>query len=120
MKHKRAINFEMTISTSEANMTTLSNQTRVCWWNDSSKDDSTPFIYDDLEAILGGSFSALLAIGGFTFNLLVISAVMYHRKTREQTLTPFIISLCSSDLIFSLATLPLFAIRFFARYGTLN
>ena len=101
-------------------MAILPNQTSICWWNDSSKDDSTPFIYDDFEAILGASFSTLLAICGFTFNLLVISAVMYHRKTREQTLTPFIISLCTSDLIFSLATLPLFAIRFFARYLTVN
>ena len=105
----------MESSTPDNKLIILDNATNICWWNDSSKDDSTPFIYNDTEANLGGVFSLLLSMGGFTFNLLIICAVMYHRKTREQTLTPFIISLCTSDLIFSLATLPLFAIRFFAR-----
>ena len=103
----------MTSHTSEASMSI--NDDNSCWWNGSYTNDTTPFIYNDAEAILGGTFSMLLAMGGSVFNLLVICAVMYHGKTREQTLTPFIISLCSSDLIFSTATLPLFATRFFAR-----
>ena len=103
----------MTSYTSVTSMS--SNDNNSCWWNGSYTNDDTHFIYNDAEAILGGTFSMLLAVGGFIFNLLVICAVMYHRKTREQTLTPFIISLCSSDLIFSTATLPLFATRFFAR-----
>ena len=112
------------IDVSATNMTTPVTDTTAdfitsestCWSNDTSKNDSTPFIYGTLEASLGGSFSMIFSLVGFTFNLLIIASVMYHRKTREQTLTPFIISLSSSDLIFSIATLPFFAIRFFSRY----
>ena len=113
-----AINMSANVTTPvyETSATLMMNKS-TCWWNDSSvKNDSTPFHYDTLEASLGGSFSMIFSLVGFTFNLLIIASVMYHRKTREQTLTPFIISLSSSDLIFSIATLPFFAIRFFARY----
>ena len=94
----------------------VSNATsNQCWWNDTSKfNETTPFLYDPVVANVGGLVATLFALCGFTFNLLVIASVMYHKKTREQTLTPFIISLCSSDLIYSTATLPFYAIRLFA------
>ena len=92
---------------------TTSNQ---CWWNDTSKfNETTPFLYEPVVANVGGFVATLFALCGFTFNFLIIASVMYHKKTREQTLTPFIISLCSSDLIYSIATLPFYAIRLFAR-----
>ena len=92
---------------------TTSNQ---CWWNDTSKfNETTPFLYEPVVANVGGLVATLFALCGFTFNFLIIASVMYHKKTREQTLTPFIISLCSSDLIYSIATLPFYAIRLFAR-----
>ena len=97
-------------------ITTIQANESTCWWNDTSRDDSTPFLYTPAEANVGGSFALLLSLAGFTFNLIVIAAIMNHRKTREQQMTPFIISLCSSDLIFSVATLPFYAIRFFAGY----
>ena len=61
----------MNISSQESNLIISDNETNICWWNDSSKDDSTPFIYNDTEANLGGVFSLLLSMGGFTFNLLI-------------------------------------------------
>ena len=92
---------------------TTSNQ---CWWNDTSKfNETTPFLYEPVVANVGGLVATLFALCGFTFNFLIIASVMYHKKTREQTLTPFIISLCGSDLIYSIATLPFYAIRLFAR-----
>ena len=92
---------------------TSSNQ---CWWNDTSKfNETTPFLYGHVVANVGGLVATLFALCGFTFNFLIIASVMYHKKTREQTLTPFIISLCGSDLIYSIATLPFYAIRLFAR-----
>ena len=94
------------------------NENTTCWLKDNltAEKYSIDFLYNSLEAHLGGCVATLLAVGGFTFNVLVIASVMYHKKTREQTLTPFIISLCASDLIFSVATLPFFAIRLFAGY----
>ena len=87
-----------------------------CWWNDTSKfNETTPFLYGHVVANVGGLVATLFALCGFTFNFLIIASVMYHKKTREQTLTPFIISLCGSDLIYSIATLPFYAIRLFAR-----
>ena len=87
-----------------------------CWWNDTSKfNETTPFLYEPVVANVGGLVATLFALCGFTFNFLIIASVMYHKKTREQTLTPFIISLCGSDLIYSIATLPFYAIRLFAR-----
>ena len=87
-----------------------------CWWNDTSKfNETTPFLYESDVANVGGLVATLFALCGFTFNFLIIASVMYHKKTREQTLTPFIISLCGSDLIYSIATLPFYAIRLFAR-----
>ena len=95
----------------------VSNETSdQCWWNDTSKfNETTPFLYESDVANVGGLVATLFALCGFTFNFLIIASVMYHKKTREQTLTPFIISLCSSDLIYSIATLPFYAIRLFAR-----
>ena len=95
----------------------VSNETSdKCWWNDTSKfNETTPFLYDPVVANVGGLVATLFALCGFTFNFLIIASVMYHKKTREQTLTPFIISLCGSDLIYSSATLPFYAIRLFAR-----
>ena len=95
----------------------VSNETsNQCWWNDTSKfNETTPFLYEPVVANVGGLVATLFAICGFTFNFLIIASVMYHKKTREQTLTPFIISLCGSDLIYSSATLPFYAIRLFAR-----
>ena len=95
----------------------VSNETSdKCWWNDTSKfNETSPFLYDPVVANVGGLVATLFALCGFTFNLLIIASVMYHKKTREQTLTPFIISLCGSDLIYSIATLPFYAIRLFAR-----
>ena len=95
----------------------VSNATsNQCWWNDTSKfNETTPFLYEPVVANVGGLVATLFALCGFTFNFLIIASVMYHKKTREQTLTPFIISLCGSDLIYSIATLPFYAIRLFAR-----
>ena len=95
----------------------VSNATsNQCWWNDTSKfNETTPFLYEPVVANVGGLVATLFALCGFTFNFLIIASVMYNKKTREQTLTPFIISLCSSDLIYSIATLPFYAIRLFAR-----
>ena len=95
----------------------VSNETSdKCWWNDTSKfNETTPFLYEPVVANVGGLVATLFALCGFTFNFLIIASVMYHKKTREQTLTPFIISLCGSDLIYSIATLPFYAIRLFAR-----
>ena len=105
-----------TLETGLATQSVSNATSNQCWWNDTSKfNETSPFLYDPVVANVGGFVATLFALCGFTFNFLIIASVMYHKKTREQTLTPFIISLCGSDLIYSIATLPFYAIRLFAR-----
>ena len=107
-----------TLETSLVTKSVSNSTSNQCWWNDTSKFSETiPFLYEPGVANVGGLVATLFALCGFTFNFLVIASVMYHKKTREQTLTPFIISLCGSDLIYSIATLPFYAIRLFGRYA---
>ena len=89
-----------------------------CWSKPNTTETRDFFIYSNAEGYLAGSFAFLFSVGGIIFNLLIILAVLNHAKTRKQILSPFIISLASSDLLFSVVTLPFFATRFFARYVT--
>jgi len=54
----------------------------------------------------------LISIAGTILNLTTILSLLNHKLVRQQPTTPFIISLATSDLIFSSATLPILATRF--------
>ena len=82
----------------------------------SKLDNSTDYCYSDGESILAGVGSTLQAIAGTILNLLVILALLKNQHLRKEYLTPAIISLSATDLIFSVITLPMLAHRYFVQY----
>ena len=78
-------------------------------------DDSTDYCYSDAESILAGLVAMLQAIAGTMLNLLVIVALLINTHLRKEYLTPAIISLSVTDLLFSVITLPALAHRYFSR-----
>ena len=48
-------------------------------------------------------------------NLLVIVSLLRYEKTRQNPATPFMISLCLLDLVYSFFILPIFAAKFAIR-----
>ena len=79
----------------------------------SKLDNSTDYCYNEVESILGGVGSTIQAIAGTILNLLVILALLKNEHLRKEYLTPAIISLSTTDLIFSILTLPMLAHRYF-------
>ena len=83
---------------------------------ESKLDNSTEYCYTDGESILAGVGSTFQAIAGTILNSLVILALLKNEHLRKEYLTPAIISLSATDLIFSLVTLPMLAHRYFLQY----
>ena len=83
---------------------------------DSILDDSTDYCYGDEESILAGLGALLQAIAGTILNLLVILALLKTKQLRKEYLTPAIVSLALTDLLFSAVTLPMLAHRYFSQY----
>ena len=73
----------------------------------------TEWVYSDGESIFMGVFSSLQAIFGVALNLLVFCIFLMTPKFRKEYLTPFVLSLATTDLIYSLITLPIIATRYF-------
>ena len=78
-------------------------------------DNSTDYCYSDAESILGGLGATLEAIAGSILNLLVIVALIKNSHIRKEYMTRAIVSLASTDFLFSIVTLPMLAHRYFTR-----
>ena len=75
--------------------------------------NKTEYVFGRTEGILAGVFASLLSISGITANIITISALLNFQKTRNHVTTLFIVSLATSDLVFSMFTLPTLSTRFF-------
>ena len=78
--------------------------------------NNADYVFDDGGlSIWAGTGATLCSIMGATFNLITIMALLNDLSMRKHITTPFVISLATSDLLFSIIILPLMAARFF--YG---
>ena len=82
----------------------------------SSLDNDTGYCYSTAESIIAGLGATIQSIAGTFLNLLVILALLNNDNLRKQYFTPSIISLSMTDLLFSMFTLPMLAIRYFVQY----
>ena len=73
------------------------------------------WVYSDGESIFMGVSSTLQAIFGVILNVLVFCIFLRTPLFRKEYLTPFVLSLASTDLIYSSITLPIIATRNFMR-----
>ena len=79
-------------------------------------DNKTEYVYsDDLSAAVGGIGALVTGMAGFTLNTLVIIALVKTPNLRKDYITPFIISLALTDLLFSTIALPAKAATYFVR-----
>ena len=85
------------------------------WTDFGLTDDSTDYVYSEGESILAGLGATFQAIAGTILNLLVIVALLKNTNLRKEYLTPAIISLSVTDLLFSVITLPALAHRYFSQ-----
>ena len=77
--------------------------------------DSTDYVYTEEESILGGLGATIEAIAGSILNFLVIAALTKNTHLRKQYMTPSIVSLATTDLLFSLITLPMLSHHYFSQ-----
>ena len=77
--------------------------------------NETGWIYTAGQSIASSNVLMLLSVTGMFLNSLVILALVKTPSLRKEYLTPFIISLAVTDLIFSTFSLPMLAIRFAMR-----
>ena len=77
---------------------------------------STGWVFSQAESVFAGVAATLQATLGAVLNLLVIAVFLRTRSFRKEYLTPFILSLAATDLIYSSITLPIIAVRDFAGY----
>lgn len=88
-----------------------------CWLEvGDGLDNNTDYVYSEAVSVIGGLGALITGIGGSMLNLLVIIAFMKTPSLRKEYLTPFMVSLAMTDLIFSAIALPMLAIGYFARY----
>ena len=83
---------------------------------ESMLDNSTASCYSTAESIIGGLGATFEGIAGTFLNALVILALLKNASLRKEYLTPSIVSLATTDLLFSMVTLPMVAIRYFVQY----
>ena len=91
---------------------------RTCYLKvdqNSDLSNSTDYCYSEGESILAGLGATFQAVVGTVLNLLVIVALMKNTHLRKEYLTPAIISLTVTDLLFSVVTLPALAHRYFSQ-----
>jgi len=77
--------------------------------------NSTKFVFDEVDSTCASVFSSLLAIIGTGLNLVVIVSLLNYPRTRRNTSTPYMISLCLLDLVYSFFILPIFSAKFAMR-----
>ena len=78
--------------------------------------ESTGWVFSQAESIFAGVTATFQATFGAVLNLLVIAVFVRIRSFRKEYLTPFILSLAATDLIYSSVTLPIIAVRDFTGY----
>ena len=83
---------------------------------DSKLNDSTSYVYSTTDSVIAGIGSTILAIVGTFLNFVVILALLRCNKLRKEYLTPSVVSLATTDLLYSMLTLPMLAMRYFVQY----
>ena len=76
---------------------------------------SHDFIFSDTAADLAGYVGLIIAVIGVVFNAVNILALLRYKLIRAHVTTPFVISLSTSDMLFSGLYLPILSIRFISR-----
>ena len=71
------------------------------------------WVYSDGESLFMGISSTLQAFFGVILNVLVFCVFLRTPSFKKEYLTPFVLSLASTDLIYSSITLPIIATRNF-------
>ena len=92
----------------------------TCWIkidpasNSSSLQSIDPsFAFSSTESLIAGLVNAFQSTGGTILNLLVFLAVLRSPKLRKEYLTPSIISIATTDVLFSLYTLSVHSLHWF-------
>ena len=81
-----------------------------------SLNNDTAYCYSPIESIIAGVGASFQSIAGVILNLLVIIALLRTGSVRKEYITPSIISLAGTDLLYSVFTLPMMAVRYFIGY----
>ena len=76
----------------------------------------TDYCYSHAESLIAGVGATLQSVAGVTLNILVILALLRTKSVRNEYITPAIVSLIVTDLLFSMFTLPMLAARYFLGY----
>ena len=76
----------------------------------------TDYCYSHAESLIAGVGATLQSVAGVTLNILVILALLKTKSVRNEYITPAIVSLIVTDLLFSMFTLPMLAVRYFLGY----
>ena len=74
--------------------------------------NETAYCYSTSASVIAGLGAILQSIVGVTLNLLVILALLRTRSIRREYVTPSVVSLSGTDLIFSMFTLPMMSVRY--------
>ena len=78
--------------------------------------NDTGYCYTNIQSVIAGLGAILQSIVGIALNLLVIVALLRTKHVRKEYITPSIVSLIATDLLFSFFTLPMMAARYFIGY----
>ena len=76
----------------------------------------TDYCYSHAESLIAGVGATLQSVAGVALNILVILALLKTKSVRNEYITPPIVSLIVTDLLFSMFTLPMLAARYFLGY----
>ena len=78
--------------------------------------NKTENVYPEVGSIIGGLSALFTGIAGLSLNLLFVYALLKNPLIRKDFLTPFFVSLSSTDILFSGLVLPIRAVLYFVRY----
>ena len=97
-----------------------SNYNDVCWMTVDPRftrfaniSNDTSFTYSGSEGVIGGLSAAVVSIAGTLLNLVIILAVLNNSHLRKEYLSPAIVSLATTDFLYSLGCLPIFSMNYF-------
>lgn len=99
----------------------------MCWMNIDPKDPTLAlnstnpnYVYPVTASFIAGFVTAIQCIGGTILNLLVILALFRSTDLRKEYLTPSIMSIAVTDLMFSIYMMPIMAFTYFTRDNPLT
>ena len=81
----------------------------------STLDNSTDYIYSSSLTNFAGVVCFLESVAGQILNLIVLLALFKDTKLRNEYLFLPVVSLITTDYLFSITTLPMLAVRFFVK-----